>query len=67
MLYNWLLSNCSALSSGGLSSNAISKSEDILISLVLECVWVHIDKASAISDSCINKLLLRDTGRINGS
>lgn len=45
VLDNGFLSNSCALSSSGLSSNAISEGKDVLKSLVLQGVWVNINKA----------------------
>ena len=48
---NWALSVGSVLSSCCLSLDSITESEDVLESLMLEGVWVHINQASVVSDT----------------
>mgnify|MGYP006866641861 CR=1 FL=1 len=48
---NWALSVGCVLSSCSLSLDSITESEDVLESLMLEGVWVHINQASVVSDT----------------
>lgn len=59
ILDNWALRLDSALSSGQISSNAVTKGEDVLILLVLQSVLVHIDHAGRVSDASIHQELVR--------
>ena len=65
MLNNWALVKSSMLSSSGIDIGAISESKDILKSLVLKSVSVHIYKAIAVGKSTINKFLMRFARGIN--
>ena len=51
VLDNWALVDCSSLSSSGVNSDAVSEGEDVLESLVLESVGVHIDYSLAVGDA----------------
>lgn len=51
VLDNGALMDGSSLSSGGIYSDAISESKDVLESLVLESVRVHVNNALAIGDT----------------
>lgn len=59
MLYNRVLGHCSLLGPGGVESHIVSKSKDVLVSLVLESVLIHIDGSVGLGDSCIEQFLLR--------
>ena len=43
VLYNWGLNVSCVLSTSSLTIDAVTKGEDIVVDLVLECVWAHID------------------------
>lgn len=58
LLHNWDLSVGGVLGSSSLSLDAISESEDVLESLMLKSVWVHVNETRVISDSTVQKGLL---------
>ena len=51
---NWALSHSSSHRSSNVSSDSITESEDILVSLVLKGVWVNIDQTIRTSNSTVN-------------
>lgn len=57
----------SCLSSGGVDTDAISECEDVLITLVLEGIWVNIDDTLGIGNARGNKLLMRLARRVNNT
>ena len=67
ILDNWALRLDSSLSSGQVSSNAVTKGEDVLILLVLKSVLVDINHASIVGDPGIDQPLVRLGGWVNGS
>lgn len=66
ILDNWALRLDSGLSSGQVSSNAVTKGEDVLILLVLKSVLVDIDHAGGVSDASIDQPLVRLGCWVNG-
>ena len=67
VLYNWVLGDSSVLGSSGLTGNTVTKGEDVLKSLVLQGVRVHIDEASGISDTSLNQFRMRLRVRVDTS
>ena len=67
LLDNRGLVDSSSLGSGGIDTDAISESENVLITLVLKGVWVDIDDTFAVGDAGGHKLVMRLAGRINHS
>lgn len=67
MLYNWILSYCSWLSSSRIHTDTVTKGKDILESFVLKCVRVNINKTIFTGNSWINQFFMRVTGRVNNS
>ena len=67
MLNNGILTLSSNLSSSCWNINTITKSENVFESLVLEGVLININKTSLISDTSIDKLFLRLTGRVDNT
>jgi hypothetical protein len=65
VLDDWALSVGSMHSSGGLSLNSVSKSKDVFESGMLQGVGVDINQTSVVGDTCVNKLLVSDGGRID--
>ena len=57
----------SRLSTGGLNTDAITESEDVLEALVLESVRVHIDDAIAVGDLGSEQLVVGLAGRVDHS
>ena len=67
LLDNRGLVDSSSLGSGGVDTNAISECEDVLITLVLEGVWVNIYDTIGIGNARGNKLLMRLARRVNNT
>jgi len=67
LLDNRGLVDSSSLGPGGINTNAISECEDVLITLVLEGIWVNIDDTFGIGNAGGNKLLMRLARRINNT
>lgn len=65
VLHYWALGNCCVQCTCGSTLDAVSKCEDVVESLMLESVWVDIDKACAVSDACLDQFLMRETGWID--
>jgi hypothetical protein len=65
LLDNRSLVDSSCLGSGGIDTNAITKGEDVLITLVLKSIWVDIYDTFLIGNTWGNKLLMRLAGRVN--
>lgn len=61
----WVLSLCSILGSCQVASNAITKSEDVLVLFVLKRVFVHIHKSLVITQTRVKDQLLRFAWRID--
>jgi hypothetical protein len=51
LLNNWALVDGCSLGSGGVNTNAITKSENVLESLVLQGVWVNVYNTFSVSNS----------------
>lgn len=58
VLNDWGLMDNSSLCSSCVNTDAITKSKDVLESLVLKSVWVYIDNSFFVSNSWIKKLLM---------
>jgi len=54
---DWALGHSGSARSSDVSSNSITKSEDVFESLVLEGIWVDIDQTIGVSDTTIDKVL----------
>jgi hypothetical protein len=67
LLDNRGLVDSSSLGSGGINTNAISECEDVLITLVLEGIWVNIDDTIGIGNARGNKLIMRLARRVNNT
>ena len=65
VLHDWSLYVSSVLGTGGLTIDAISECEDVIESLVLESVWAHINHTILSCNTCINKLLVWETGWVH--
>ena len=65
MFHNWCLSVGGMLSSSGLTINAITKSENVSESLVLQSIWANVDHTVFTRDTGVDKLLVWHTSWIN--
>ena len=54
---DWALGHGGSARSSDVSSNSITKSEDVFESLVLEGIWVDIDQTISVSDSTVDEVL----------
>lgn len=61
IFHNWCLGVGGMLSSSGLTINAITKSENVGESLVLESIWANVDHTVSTRDTGVDKLLVRHT------
>lgn len=58
VLHNWNLGLSSILGSGGVNVDSITKSEDTLVSTVLQSVWVDINQSAFVSKSRVSQPLV---------
>ena len=65
VLHDWSLNVSSVLGTGGLTIDAISECEDVIESLVLQSVWADIDHTILSCNTCINELLMWETGWVD--
>ena len=61
VLYNWILSNCCRLSTSCFKTNCITKSKNIVIFFMLECIFVNINSTVSIGKTSISKEFMRVT------
>lgn len=67
LLDNRSLVDSSSLGSSSVDSNAISEGEDVLITLVLEGVWIDINDTFGICDARRDKFLVGLARRVDTS
>lgn len=65
VLDHGILCNSCMVSSGMLSTNAVTESEDVLVLIVLQSILVHIDKSIGIAKARVSNQRLWLAGRVD--
>ena len=65
VLDNRVLSHSGRVSSGGIETNSITKSKNVVVGLVLQSVLVYINTSSFVSEASVDQELMGLAGRVN--